>query len=160
VRFENLVSAHGQTLFGLMKRFVPDPSTAEDLYQDVLLKAWQSLDRLDPSRDPLAFLRTLVINRAIDHFRRQRTRPAPETGRDLDARADPARCADGSFEEALAALPPHERTAVILYYQESHSVDEIGVALGVPNGTIKTWLYRARARLREQLSAEAPRRRE
>src|SRR5262245_44837707 len=142
-----------------MKRFVPEPSTAEDLYQDVLLKAWQSLDRLDPSRDPLAFLRTLVINRAIDHFRRQRTRPAPETGRDLDARADPARCPDGSFEETLAQLPPHERTTVLLYYQECRSVDQIGAALGVPSGTVKTWLHRARARLREQLSAETSRRR-
>jgi RNA polymerase sigma-70 factor (ECF subfamily) len=159
-RFEKLVSAHGPILFGLMKRFVPEASTAEDLYQDVLLKAWQSLDALDPDRDPLPYLRTLVIHRAIDHLRRQRVRPAPETGRDLDARTHPGARSEGTFEEALAELPPHERAAVLLFYQEGYSVAEVGAALGIPEGTVKTWLYRARARLRERWGEDAPRRRE
>src|SRR5262245_4102111 len=143
-----------------MKRFVPEQSTAEDLYQEVLLKAWQSLDRLDPDRDPLPFLRTLVVNRAIDHFRRQRVRPAPETGRDLDARTHPGSSSNGVFEETIASLPPHERAAVLLFYQEGYSVAEVAAALGVPDGTVKTWLFRARARLRERLATDAPRRRE
>jgi RNA polymerase sigma-70 factor (ECF subfamily) len=101
-----------------------------------------------------------VINRAIDHFRRQRVRPPPETGRDLDARTHQGARSDGTFQEALAELPPHHRAAVLLFYQEGYSVAEVGAALGVPDGTVKTWLYRARARLRERWSEDARRRRE
>ncbi len=157
-RFDSLVRAHGSQILGLLVRFVRDRSLAEDLWQEVFWSAWRRIDELRPDRDPRPFLRTLALNRAIDHTRRESVRPRLEGGHALDERPAPPEPEGGDLEEELAALPPHERAAILLYYQEGCSVAEAARALEVPTGTVKTWLFRARARLRprfEKRSMEA-----
>ena len=149
-RFAGIVRAHGSHVFGLIVRFVRDRALAEDLWQDVFLAVWRKIDDLEPGRDPLPYLRTLALNRAIDHVRRLRTRPAPETGLALDERSAPESARSLDFEDDLASLPAHERASILLYYQERRSIAEVAEALGVPSGTVKTWLFRARARLRKR----------
>ena len=67
--------------------------------------------------------------------------------------APPAAQYDGLWE-AVCALPPDRRTAVTLFYYESMTVDEIARLLGVPQGTVKSRLARARAQLKEMLQEQ------
>ena len=59
-------------------------------------------------------------------------------------------------ERLVAALPEKQRSVVTLFYLQDKSVDEVGRALGMPEGTVKTLLHRARARLAEMLQAPSP----
>ncbi len=153
-RFEHLCAEFGPRLFGLVLRYVKNRVVAEDLWQDVLWSAWRSFSMLDPDRDPLPWMRTLVINRVIDHVRQQGVRA---TLRSADEPPDTAAAQppDGlELADDLAALPIHERAALLLHYLEGRSVAEIAVQLAVPEGTIKTWLFRGRARLRSRVAKE------
>ena len=153
-RFDSIVRDHGPPIFGLLVRFVRDRGLAEDLWQDVFWSAWRRFDDLDPGRDPMPWLRTLAVNRAIDHVRRRNARPALESDDALDERPAAESRSRSEFEETLALLPPHERAAVLLYYEESRSIAEIATALDAPAGTVKTWLFRARQRLRRQFEED------
>ena len=99
----------------------------------------------------------------------QRTRVSTREGAelDLDRAAAPADNVDPLAElitnerdrrlwHSVSALPSGERTAVILYYRQEMSVREIGRALGVTGGTVKTILFRARQRLRRTLGDTVP----
>jgi RNA polymerase sigma-70 factor, ECF subfamily len=154
-RFDALVGAHGPIVMGVLVRFVRDRALAEDLWQDVFWSAWRRLDDLDRAVDPRPWLRTLAIHRAIDHVRRTRARPVVETGASLDERTAAPERRRADLEDDLAALPSHERAAILLHYQEGRSIAEIAIALDAPEGTVKTWLHRARRRLRARFEDEA-----
>lgn len=150
-RFDALVREHGPAIASLLARFVRDPAAADDLYQDVFSAAWRRFGSLDPARDPRPFLRTLALNRVIDHFRRAAARPliSPEVDPDSrPARAEALAPGDRPLEAALDRLSDHERAAILLYYQEGLSIADVAAAFRVPAGTVKSWLFRARERLR------------
>ncbi len=136
----------------MLRRFVRDPDVAEDLLQEVLWSAWRNFADLDPDRDPLPWLRTLAVHRAIDHQRRAKARPPAETGhRSVDeapARTEPR----GTIDLDLSALREPERAAILLHYQEGRSVAEIAAELGATSSAVKVWLFRARERLRPRLA--------
>ncbi len=155
-RFEALVREHGPAVFGILVRFVRDRAAAEDLYQEVFLYMWKAFSRLDPDRDAGAYLRTIAIHRAIDHERRAAARPRHEVGVDLNLWPGRETKRRGDFEDEIAALPGREREAILLYYQAGLSVAEIGSAFGVAAGTVKSWLFRARARLKARLERGEP----
>lgn len=71
---------------------------------------------------------------------------------EANARAD-ASSLDGRLASALAAMRPRERDALLLYALADLSYEEIGLALDVPVGTVRTWLHRARATAQRQLAA-------
>ncbi|MBI1851435.1 MAG: RNA polymerase sigma factor [Planctomycetes bacterium] len=153
-RFDAIVREHGPSIFGLLFRFVRDRGLAEDLWQEVFWASWRRFDDLDAARDPMPWLRTLAVNRAIDHVRRRRSRPVLESDDALAERPAASVRSRSDFEETLASLPPHERAAVLLYYEEARSIAEIAAALDAPAGTVKTWLFRARQRLRRQFEED------
>jgi RNA polymerase sigma-70 factor, ECF subfamily len=133
--------------------FVGDHSEAQDLVQEALCRAfarWSSVSRFD---EPTAWVRRVAWNLAISRWRRARRLvhwhrdlvPANEagpTGVDLD------------LVRALATLTPHHRQAVVLHYLAGFSVQEIAAFAGVAEGTVKSWLARARAALNRSLGQD------
>jgi RNA polymerase sigma-70 factor, ECF subfamily len=156
-RFEALVAEHGGAVAKVLTRYAKDRAEAEDLLQEVLFDAWRAFDTLDPARDPRPWLRTLALNRAIDRLRTAASRPVVESGEALErvGREAPPQRAD--FADEVRGLPPGERAAVLLFYGEGRGVADIAATLGVAAGTVKTWLFRARGRLRARFE-DAPRR--
>jgi RNA polymerase sigma-70 factor, ECF subfamily len=167
--FRELVVRFERPVYTLILRMVRDASTAEDLAQEVFVKAYRHLDAYDPARKFASWLFKVAHNTTIDHLRRGSVDTVPlETDRE-DGGELMAVLADGSaespsaaverrqmaraLERAIAGLRPEYREAVILRYVEGQSYQEICEVLGVPMGTIKTNLHRARKEMAEAMTA-------
>ncbi|GAC1311860.1 MAG: RNA polymerase sigma factor [Acidimicrobiales bacterium] len=149
------------------------PADAEDLVQDTLLRAYQSIATFDGAH-PRAWLLTIMRNAQINRTRRRR----PELLADPDATLERLATVDGDaaktpeelvvgetfdavIADALARLPDRFRQVVTLVDVDGLSYAEAAEALGIPVGTVMSRLHRARLRLRHRLVAAglAPRRR-
>ncbi|MGI8696953.1 MAG: sigma-70 family RNA polymerase sigma factor [Mycobacteriales bacterium] len=148
------------------------PSDAEDLVQDTLLRAWRSIGTFD-GRYPRAWLLTILRNTEINRHRRRRPQLLDDPDVELDRHArdrQPGASAedavldpvfDDAVESALADLPDGFRAFVILVDVDGLTYAEAARVLDVPEGTVMSRLHRARTRIRARL-AEAgitPRRR-
>jgi len=165
--FEALVSRYHRIVFAIALRMTGNRAEAEDVSQEVFLRVYRGLRQFDPALPFLPWVRRIAGNAALNHLRRrglERRHAAPESDRGEipdfpDAAADPeeraARAEEaGRLERALALLPENQRLAVTLKYVEGLTAEEIARAMGAPRNTVKTWLLRARERLREELKNE------
>jgi RNA polymerase sigma-70 factor (ECF subfamily) len=165
--YREIVCRYERPVFNLIVRMVRDRTTAEDLSQDTFLKAFSRLDRYDPRYKLSNWLLKIAHNTVIDHLRKHRhptvSLDAPSTDdrkgpeRLIDpAAADPIAALENAdlvraLEGALARLRPAYRQAVILRYHEDLSHEDIAEIMGIPVGTVKSYLHRARADLAELL---------
>jgi RNA polymerase sigma-70 factor (ECF subfamily) len=172
-------SAYGELLerfkrpvFSLIYRMIGDREQAEDLAQESFVKAFNNLDSYNPSYRFSSWLFKIANNHAIDHLRRARLSTvsihgsphAASTEREEETRIvleAPDESPEQEFlalelgseiEQAISKLRPDYRTAVILRHIESRPYEEIAEIMEVPIGTVKTFLHRARAELREALA--------
>jgi RNA polymerase sigma-70 factor (ECF subfamily) len=141
-----------------------NPEDAEDALQDGLLSAFRNLRRFEGRSQFSTWLTRIVINAALMRLRSKRAHPA--TSIDAEANADeplPAeKIADSSpspeeiyaskevreiFERNLEGLSPTLRSAIVLRDVEGLSTEEAAETLGVPEGTLKSQLHRARVQL-------------
>lgn len=155
VAFSELVWRRQSWLRNLLRRLCRNPTLADDLAQQVFLKAWRSLPQL---KSPAAFggwLRRLAINTWLAEARTA----APVR---LDSEADevpaatafvPAAAAQLDLDRALAKLTHTERLCVVLAYSEGMSHGEISAATALPLGTVKSHVRRGAQRLRVLLGA-------
>lgn len=147
-----LLEAHGPRVWALCRRLDPEP---EDAYQDVWLCVYSELHHFVPDdrRGSLGgWIQTIAARRLIDRHRRRQVRPLfgaaplPELAApEADPGADPLSRA--RLEQALAALPEVQRRLVVLHHVHDEGVDALSALEGVPVGTIKSRLSRARAAL-------------
>jgi len=142
-------------IYGLCYRMLGHCHDAEDVTQDVLLRALRSLDRWDPGRPLKPWLFTIAANRCRTALASRARRPvlselnAEQT---LAATAEPAAADLGEeLETALTRLREEYRLCFVLFHQQELSCAEIGEILGCPQGTVKTWLHRARRELAAHL---------
>ena len=168
--FQTLVERYQRPVFSLVVRMVRDPGIAEDVTQEVFVKAWRALARYDPRRRFASWLFKIASNAAIDHLRRKQLPTTPiETGdpdkssildRTPDERAESAdtlvkrRELKAALEEAIAALRPEYRLVVLLRFKEELPYREIAEVTGMPLGTVKTNLRRARREIEDRLRGE------
>lgn len=164
--FNQLVLQHQDAAYSLALRFLGSPPAAEDVTQEAFIRAYRGIAKFEGERFR-AWLLSIVANAARDELRRQRRRPQ----RSLDAaRDDPDQPAldppdsgpspetsaltgelRGQLEAALRELPEDWRMVVLLSDVHGLAYDEIAAATGVPVGTVKSRLSRARGRLRDLL---------
>lgn len=156
VAFERLYRDNERKVFGLCFRLSSDPALAEELTQEVFVRAWRKLGSFRGDSAFSSWLYPLTVNVALSE-RRSRTRresrivatedparleraprpPAPEAGFDLD--------------KAIAGLPPGARAVFVLHDVEGRTHEEIAALLKLAPGTSKAQLFRARRLLREAL---------
>ena len=166
--FDQVVRPHFDRLYRLAWRLTGSRAEAEDLFQELLIKAFSMLDDLVDIDKPGSWLARVMYNLFVDQhrrFARQRMHLVDE-GRlprgglvemasDADPVADHERLEKfRRLEKALAQLKEEHRIVVLLHDTEGYKLQEIQDLLGVPEGTIKSRLHRARTRLRQILKSD------
>lgn len=166
--FEKLVRPHFDRLYRLAWRLTGQKAEAEDLFQELLVKAYGKLDDLVKIDEPGSWLARVMYNLFVDErrrFARQRVHTLEEgelTGdglAGLPGREDPAYDHERyerlmRLAAALSQLSDEMRIVVLLHDTEGYKLTEIQELTDIPMGTIKSRLHRARARLREILEAD------
>ena len=162
--YRELLKRFERPVYSLVLRMVQDPGTAEDLAQEVFVKAFRRLETFDPQWKFSSWLFKIAHNTAIDHLRRGAPETVPlETGVEDDRRSLASVLADEtvenpqaaaerrdlgrSLETAIGRLRPDYRQAVLMFYLHGASYQEICEVTGQPLGTVKTNLHRARKEL-------------
>lgn len=131
-----------------------DRSLADDAAQEAIEKAFRALDRFDETRPFAPWLKRIVVNRAVDHLRRDRR---PEVLHDEQSTLPSWAGEDMSswaVADAVAALGPSKRLVVVLHYWLDLPLEEIAGVLGLPVGTVASRLARAKAELRAALEED------
>jgi RNA polymerase sigma-70 factor (sigma-E family) len=123
---------------------------AEDLVQEVLVRAWQHWDRISHHDHPEAWARRVLRNRAINGWRRRGVESKHRFSMGQRAE-DPSAVEHLDIVDALARLRPRPRQAIILHDVIGLSVAEIGAEMRVPAGTVRSWLHRGRRSIAEYL---------
>lgn len=157
--FERVYRAHVPRIFNLARRMA-GPDAADELTQDVFVRAWQKLAQFRGESSFATWLHRLAVNVIIERFRtlgtaRERFLADSEAVLEM-APAARTKHMDLSMdlEAAIARLPHGARTIFVLHDVEGYKHEEIGEILGVSPGTSKSQLHRARQTLRGLLRRE------
>ena len=158
VAFERLYRENERKVFGLCFRLSSDPALAEDLTQEVFVRAWRKLSSFRGESAFSSWLYPLTVNVALSERRSRRRRDAriiaTEDPASLErAPRSPAPEAGFDLEKAMATLPPGARAVFVLHDVEGRTHEEIAQLLGLAPGTSKAQLHRARRLLREALAS-------
>ena len=160
--FERLYRAHVNRVFSLCVRMVADRSRAEELTQDVFVRAWEKLHLFRGESSFSTWLHRLTVNvvlnaRKTDGRQRSRFEETDDEQGGMDALPGvvgmplaPGDLLD--LEEAITKLPPGARRVFVLHDVEGYKHEEIAEMLGVTSGATKAQLHRARMLLREALN--------
>lgn len=143
-------SAHGPELYRFVLRALGDEGTAEEITQEVFLRAWRAADRYDPAISSLrVWLFAIARNAVIDHRRAARARP--ETTPLEEAALGEAHGlvedqSDGVMrawivEEALGRLQEDHRHAIVETYIRDRSHEEVAAELQIPMGTLRSRVF-------------------
>ena len=163
--FEELLHKYRNSVYSICYRMVRNQTDAEDLAQDVFIRTFSVLDRYDPSYPFSSWLFRITSNLCIDFLRKakggmvsldqpiegsegsiQRQLPSDTVKPDREMENKEMMAA---LEEAISSLPEHYRIIVILRHQEQMSYEEIADDLGIPLGTVKARIHRARNMIKE-----------
>lgn len=164
--FERLVARHQKLVWHIVYRMVQQPDDTRELCQDVFLRVHQRLPQFRFESTLSSWIGRIAFNIATRHLQRRRlplVEPADD-GRDeapINSMGDDfdleAAFADAeliaNMTRALESLSPVQRTLVTLYHLDELSVPEIARITDLPDGTVKNYLFRARAHLRRRLEA-------
>ena len=160
--YEVVVRAHADALTGLLRRLVGNAEDARELTQETFVRAFRNLHRFDRRRPLKPWLFRIGRNLAYN-FLDARKRAPGLAGSD-DAQADLINVPDAepspassvaakeqrhAVDEVLRTLRPEFREVLVYRYLERMDHDEIAEVMGVPVGTVKTWLHRAKAQFRK-----------
>jgi RNA polymerase sigma factor (sigma-70 family) len=163
--WEELVEQHSGRVYRLAYRLTGNRADAEDLTQDVFVRAFRSLDSFTPGTFE-GWLHRIATNLFLDSARRRARIRFDFVGDHADGRisgrspASDRQLLDGVFdddvEQALLALAPDFRVAVVLCDIEGLSYEEIADVLGLKLGTVRSRIHRGRTQLRKALAHRAP----
>jgi RNA polymerase sigma-70 factor (ECF subfamily) len=166
--FRDIVLRYQRPVFGLIARVVRDPGRAEELAQDTFVKAFRALHTYDVQRKFSAWLLTIAHHVAIDEVRKgslatvsldELTHPDGPPIEIADRKAaTPAALAErtelaGALKTAIGRLRPEYREIVNLRYEQELEYDEIAEITGLPLGTVKSSLFRARKELAVEMES-------
>lgn len=155
--FAELVRRHQGKVRGLLLRLTQNPTLADDLGQEVFLRAYRGLVGFEGRSRFSTWLYRIAYNVFLNHRTRSKQLDALPQGFETRAAApknelSPERCdMRRDLAGAIAELPDRYRAVVTLYYLEDVSYPEIAEVLDLPLGTVKTHLHRAKKLLRQHL---------
>jgi RNA polymerase sigma-70 factor (ECF subfamily) len=167
-RFAALVEEHAPMVFRTLLRLLGRHEGLDDLAQDCFLRLYRALPAFRGQAMISTYLYRIVVNVAQDELRRRHREERPLTSLADEAEdwgdrlRHPSRNAEelllerefaDGVERALGQLSAIQRTILVLYHQEERTYEQIAAVLGMPIGTVRTHLHRARARLRELIGS-------
>jgi RNA polymerase sigma factor (sigma-70 family) len=167
--FERLVREHQALCWHIVLKLVRDPEDARDVCQEAFLRAHRYLDQYRFDSALRTWIGRIAYSAALRHLERRRiplaedslantAEDAPaslldaiDSGEDLQTRAAQAQI-DAIVRSHMDRLPPIQSLLLTLYHLDELTIPEISATTGLPSGTIKSHLARARARLRATLA--------
>lgn len=171
--FALLMRRHNQQLFRTARSILRDDSEAEDVLQEAYLQAWRAIGQFRADARLSTWLTRIVVNAAIGRARQQSRRgevmqlhaearsilDTDEVNMNPASAETPERGAMRTelralMEQSIDALPAVFRTVFVLRAVEEMSSDEVAACLDIPEATVRTRFFRARAMLRTALSQE------
>jgi RNA polymerase sigma-70 factor (ECF subfamily) len=168
--FKELVECCREPMFQLAMQLTGDWDDADDLSQQVFIKAYHALPRFRGEARVMSWLYRIMLNTHIDHARKMRAKgrdsvssPSAEDGSSFDpfvshaAEDNPETSTEAQqlqthIHRALSALAPQQRSVFILRHYHDLPLKEIALILGLSVGTVKSQLFRAIRRLQKELS--------
>jgi len=152
--FELLLGRYERRVYRLCLSLLRDPAQAEDATQESFVRIWKALSGYDGRASLSTWCYTIARNRCLTALQRRRdeaTLSDPEIAAEAEAAATVAASDADDRAQLLRALveelPERYRRTLTLFYYEERSVSEVAVMLGIPEGTVKTNLLRARGLL-------------
>jgi len=162
--FEELVRRYQRPISAYVYRMVGNYESALDLTQEIFIKVYSSLERYRPEFKFSTWIYKIAHNSAVDHLRRSTTREQSlvlgpegdqydlpvESGRlspEQESERKERRC---EIESVVRTLPANYRELIILRHSQDLSYEEIVEVTGLPLGTVKNRLFRAREMMRQQ----------
>ncbi len=165
--FDTIVKRYQSVVYAVIYRFVRNREDALDIAQEVFVKAFRALHTWQPTGAFRSWLLRIATNMSIDHLRRRSRMPAfverdavgylePDAVDEGVRIKEPSERASESelgavIQVAVDKLPEKQRTAFILRHYEGLSLKEIAEIMECTEGTIKTHLFRATGKLRDEL---------
>jgi RNA polymerase sigma-70 factor, ECF subfamily len=164
--FEQLAGAHADRLFAVLLRLLGDRGEAEDVAQEVMLRAWRGIGRFHGRSLFFTWLYRIAINEANRSLEKSSRRPVSVS---IDAEVlqvpagaqdEPSRRAEQAqlrqaLGKALAGLPPDHRTAIVLRDVEGLSTQQAAQIAGVGQAAFKSRLHQARLKVRAAIGDQA-----
>lgn len=152
--FERLLERYERRLYRLCLSLLREPAQAEDAAQESFVRIWKALPGYDGRASLSTWCYTIARNRALTALQRRRDEA---TLSDAEVAAEAETTAAAAATDAddraqllralVAGLPERYRRTLTLFYYEERSVPEVAAMLGIPEGTVKTNLFRARGLL-------------
>jgi RNA polymerase sigma-70 factor (ECF subfamily) len=165
-QFETFMQNYQNMVFSTAMRLLANQSEAQDVTQEVFLKAYGNFDRLHGNPSAGGWLKTVATNLSLNHLTRYRSRwsffselfggnedsdepefPAEDNVEESLMKTE--RCA--LVEQVLSEMSPAQRVPLVLYHLEDMAYEEIAAKLGVSLGKVKTDISRGREVLRRKL---------
>lgn len=155
--FEQLVLRHQEAVWRTAYRMVGDRQAAEDLAQETFLRVFQAAGRYRPTAAYRTYLYRIVVRACLDYLKKKRPQPGADFVRvsapalsveeqtELGERAD-------QVEQAIAGLPPKQRSAVVLRYYEGLGSEEIADVMKTTAKAVERLLARGRSTLQQRLA--------
>ena len=158
--FGTLVERYDRAVYHLAFRTLRDTEEARDATQEAFFKAYRSLRTFKPGAKFSTWIFAIAYHACCDRLARRKR----YSNEELPDRADPAAGPESAaiagdearrLRAAIATLPEKYRAVITLYHLQGRQYDEIAEVLGIPMGTVKTHLFRAKEQLRRILSQDA-----
>jgi RNA polymerase sigma-70 factor (ECF subfamily) len=170
--YRELLDRYQRPVFSLVYRMVRDRELAEDLAQETFIKVFNNLQHFNPKYKFSSWIFKIASNLTIDALRKKEldtisvdgsrnavttdeveaTRITVESRDENPEELLEAKELGTEIEEAIGRLRAEYRTAILLRHVEGRPYEEIAEIMGIPLGTVKTYIHRARAELRESLA--------
>ena len=156
IAFGQIYHEHVGRVYAVCLRILADTHRAEELTQDVFVRAWDMIGSFRGESAFTTWLHRLAVNAVLNEIRTERRRTARVTGSndlssfDTGEKVSPPGTAI-DLEHAIGKLPPQARTIFVLHDIEGYQHEEIAQQMGLASGTTKAQLHRARILLREML---------
>jgi RNA polymerase sigma-70 factor (ECF subfamily) len=159
-KFERIVREYQDKIFRLSYSMLRNRAAAEETAQDVLVRVWKGLPGFRSKSSLSTWIYTITRNACLTALSRRELgavsldQHAPRREAERRAVADWAIPESPNAAELLNRLPAKYRQVVALFYMQEKSYDEVALMLDLPVGTVKTYLFRARKSLAEELMRE------
>jgi RNA polymerase sigma-70 factor (ECF subfamily) len=147
---EALLDLYEHKVFRMAVAMLRDAGRAEEVTQDIFLKVWRALPAYDGRASPSTWLYAIARNTCLSAVRAasyRRTSALDEVQEPSAPSPSPA----VDWDRVLSRLPDAQRQVITLFYFEERSITEVAAMLGVPEGTVKSQLHRARRALADMM---------
>jgi RNA polymerase sigma-70 factor (ECF subfamily) len=148
---ERLLDGYQQKVFRMAVAMLRDRGRAQDVTQDIFLKLWRALPSYDGRAAVSTWLYTIARNTCLTAVRAESYRRRAADIRIVEPHAESISAENIALQSVIDRLPEVQRRILTLFYFEDRNIAEVASLLGMPEGTIKSHLHRARRALSDML---------